>query len=91
MRTNTLSMFCGILVSMYAVDIEKHHTPHIHVRYNELKVVLGIPEGEILEGSLPSRQMKLVQAWIELHRYEPMADRILAASAHTPYKIDSLR
>lgn len=87
----TISMFYGILVSMYALDMEKHHAPHIHVRYNEFKVVLGIPEGELLEGSLPSRQMKLVQAWIELHRDELMADWILAASGQTPYKIDPLR
>jgi len=30
-------MFYGILVSMYVLDIEKHHAPHIHVRYNEFK------------------------------------------------------
>jgi hypothetical protein len=84
-------MFYGILVSMYALDIEKHHAPHIHVRYNEFKVVLGIPEGELLEGSLPSRQMKLVLAWIELHRDELMADWTLAAGGQTPFKIDPLR
>jgi len=61
-------MFYGILVAMYVLDTEKHHLPHIHVRYNEFKAVLGIPEGELLEGDLPRRQMKLVQAWIELHR-----------------------
>jgi hypothetical protein len=61
----TISMFYGILISMYVLDIEKHHLPHIHARYNEFKVSLGIPNGEVLEGSLPSRQMKLVQAWIE--------------------------
>ena len=38
--------------------------------------------------SLPSRQMKLVQAWIELPRDELMADWILAAAGQTPYKID---
>jgi hypothetical protein len=41
--------------------------------------------------SLPSRQMKLVQAWIELHRDELMADWTLAASGQAPYKIDPLR
>jgi hypothetical protein len=76
---------------MYALDIEKHHAPHIHVRYSEFKVVLGIPEGQVLEGSLPSRQMKLVQAWIEIHRDELMADWMLAASGQMPYKIDPLR
>jgi len=64
----TISMFYGILIAMYVLDTEKHHLPHIHVRYNEFKAVLGIPEGELLEGDLPRRQMKLVQAWIELHR-----------------------
>lgn len=87
----TISMFYGILVAMYVLDIEKHHAPHIHVRYNEFKAVLGIPEGEVLEGDLPRRQMKLVQAWIELHRDELMADWILASSGQTPFKIDPLR
>ncbi|MCF8210375.1 MAG: DUF4160 domain-containing protein [Rhodoferax sp.] len=27
----TISMFYGILVSMYALDMQKHHSPHIHV------------------------------------------------------------
>jgi hypothetical protein len=45
-RVPTISMFYGILVSMYALDIEKHHAPHIHVRYNEFRIVLGIPDGE---------------------------------------------
>ena len=33
----TISMFYGILVSMYVLDSDKHHLPHIHVRYNEFK------------------------------------------------------
>ena len=58
----TISMFYGILVAMYVLDTEKHHLPHIHVRYNEFIAVLGIPEGDVLDGALPARQMKLVQA-----------------------------
>ena len=84
-------MFYGIRVSMCVRDIEKHHAPHIHVRYKEFKVVLGIPEGEVLDEALPARQMKLVQTWIKLHREEPVADWILASSGQTPYGIDRLR
>ncbi|SJM91725.1 conserved hypothetical protein [Crenothrix polyspora] len=87
----TISMFYGILVSMYALDIDKHHLPHIHVRYNEFKTVIAIPDGEVLEGRLPIRQSKLIQAWVELHRDELMADWFLAASGQTPFKIDPLR
>ena len=70
----TISMFYGILVAMYVLDTDKHHHPHIHIRYNEFKAVLRIPDGEVLNGELPNRQMKLVQAWIELHQDELMAD-----------------
>jgi hypothetical protein len=87
----TISMFYGILVAMYVLDTDRHHSPHIHVRYNEFKVVLRVPDGELLEGNLPSRQMKLVQAWIELHQDELMADWYLASSGQTPFKIDPLR
>ena len=61
-------MFYGILISMYVLDTEKHHLPHIHVRYNEFKASIAIPDGTVLNGNSPTRQMKLVQAWIELHQ-----------------------
>ena len=87
----TISMFYGILVSMYVLDTQKQHLPHIHVRYAEFKVVIEIPSGEVLEGSIPTKQMKLLQAWIVLHADELMADWELAATGETPYKIDPLR
>ncbi len=92
----TISMFYGILVAMYVLDTDRHHHPHIHVRYNEFKAVLQIPDGELLDGELldgelPGRQMKLLQAWIEIHRDELMADWYLASTGQTPFKIDPLR
>ncbi|UZR28724.1 DUF4160 domain-containing protein [Methylococcus mesophilus] len=87
----TISMFYGILVSMYVLDTQKHHLPHIHVRYAAFKTVIEIPSGEVLEGSIPAKQMKLVQAWIVLHADELMADWELAAHGEAPYKIDPLR
>ncbi|GAB1436731.1 hypothetical protein MASR2M32_29790 [Sphaerotilus sulfidivorans] len=44
----------------------------------------------MLAGELPRKQLRLVQAWIELHRDELMADWELAASGELPYKIDPL-
>ena len=87
----TISMFYGILVSMYALDIQKHHCPHIHVRYAEFRASIEIPTGDVLDGNLPAKQMKLVQAWIALHTDELMADWVLASAGETPYKIDPLR
>jgi hypothetical protein len=30
-----ISMFSGLLVSMYYMDNKQHNLPHIHVRYGE--------------------------------------------------------
>jgi len=45
----------------------------------------------VLDGSIPNVKMKLLQAWIELHKDELMADWQLAVSGEQPYKIDPLR
>ena len=87
----TIRMFYGIFVAMYVLDTDRHHHPHIHVRYNEFKAVVQIPDGELLDGELPGRQMKLLQAWLVIHRDELMADWHLASTGQTPFKIDPLR
>ncbi|MEB3120860.1 MAG: DUF4160 domain-containing protein [Snowella sp.] len=50
-----------------------------------------MPNGEILEGSIPKSKMKLLQAWIELHKDELIANWQLAVSGQLPYKIEPLR
>ena len=40
---------------------------------------------------MPGNKMKLVQAWMEIHRDELLADRDLAVSGQQPYKIEPLR
>ena len=55
-------------------DNNRHHLPHFHVRYQGSKASIAIEDGRVLAGSLPSRQLKLVAAWTELHRDELFAD-----------------
>ena len=62
----TLSMFYGLVVSMYFLDTAEHNSPHIHVRYQDFKAVFGIPDGNLLAGLLPPKKRKLVEAWIEI-------------------------
>jgi hypothetical protein len=84
-------MFYGIIVHLYFMDNRRHKCPHIHVTYQGSEAVIALPDGKTLEGSLPSNKMKLLQAWIEIHRDELMADWDLAANGEQPYKIDPLR
>ena len=86
-----ISMFYGIIIHLYFKDDRRHKRPHIHVTYQESESVIALPDGDILEGSLPSNKMKLVQAWIEIHRDELVADWELAVSGQQPYKIEPLR
>ncbi|MEI8346187.1 MAG: DUF4160 domain-containing protein [Pseudomonadota bacterium] len=86
-----LAMFYGIIISMYYFDDNRRHQPHIHVKYQEREAVISIPDGEILEGMIPTNKLTIVRAWIEIHQDELMADWELAQSGHRPYKIDPLK
>ncbi len=64
-----LCRFYGIIIQMMFDDIKQHNKPHVHVKYAEYKAVIGI-DGELIAGSLPSRQLRLLQLWIDLHAEE---------------------
>jgi Domain of unknown function (DUF4160) len=56
----TISMFYGILVLMFFRDNRRHHSPHIHVRYQSDEASISIEDGGVLDGTLPSKQLKMV-------------------------------
>ena len=86
----TISMFYGLIVRMYYFDDQRHKMPHIHVHYQDDSAVVAIPEGKVLEGNLPRSKMKLLDAWIEIHQEELIADWQLAANGETGFKIEPL-
>lgn len=86
-----ISMFYGVIVLMYYFDNKQHNLPHIHVRYADEAAVLAIPDGELIEGTLRSAKMKLVQAWIEIHREELLANWDLAVNGQSVFKIEPLK
>lgn len=84
-------MFYGIKVLMYFFDNLRHKLPHIHVEYGNDKAVLEIPSGDLIEGSLRRSQMRLVQAWIEIHRDELMKNWELAIDGEAVTNIEPLK
>jgi len=87
----TISMFYGILILMYFYDNKKHSRPHIHAEYGEHQASIAIDDGDVLGGNLPRSKMKLVQAWIEIHREDLLADWKLAVAGEPIFKIDPLK
>lgn len=86
-----ISMFYGIIISMYYLDNKQHNLPHIHVKYQDEEAVISLIDGQLLEGTLKPNKMKLVQAWIEIHNEELMADWTLAISGEPIFKIEPLK
>ena len=64
-----LSNFYGILIKMYFQQSE-HNPPHFHAIYGEFIGAIDIQTGELIEGDLPIRALKLVQEWLHIHRNE---------------------
>jgi hypothetical protein len=86
-----ISMFFGIVIYMYFFDDEAHHTPHVHAKYQGQSASLAISDASVLAGELPRAKLRLVQAWIEIHREELMADWELAVNGNPPFQIEPLR
>ena len=69
-----LARFFGIIIRMYVESSTAHHVPHLHAYYQDEVAVYSIDPIELISGSLPKRQRRLVEAWAELHQSELIAD-----------------
>ena len=53
--------------------------------------VINISDGIIAEGKLPIKQLRLVNAWIEIHKEELIADWALCLNGEKPFSIEPLK
>lgn len=86
-----LSRFFGIIIRMYAEVNEPHHISHFHAYYQDQVAVYNIDSIEIISGTLPKRQQRLVEAWAELHKAELLADWERLQEGRKPLPIDPLK
>jgi hypothetical protein len=86
-----ISMFFGIIIQLLFYDNKEHKSPHVHARYGDSLASFDIATAEILAGSMPIKQTRLIQAWIEIHREELNADWQLAIEGKEIFKIDPLK
>ncbi|HLP27460.1 MAG TPA: DUF4160 domain-containing protein [Candidatus Didemnitutus sp.] len=84
-----VSVFFGLIISMF-YDERQHNTPHIHVRYAEHNATVNIHTGDVMAGSLPRPKLRLVEAWIELHRDELLANWELMKAGLAPERVKPL-
>lgn len=84
----TISRFYGILIQMFYND---RHQPHFHVAYGEYRALIGIDDGSIIAGRLPSRAYHLVLEWVAIHRRELLDNWELARLQQPLNTIEGLR
>lgn len=66
-----LSRFFGIIIAMYYND---HAPPHFHAKYGGEQASIRIDTGQILDGALGTRALRLVDEWRLLHEAELLDD-----------------
>ena len=61
----TISMFYGIIISLYFYDDERHKLPHIHAKYQGQDASFSIIDSSVLAGEIPVTKVRLVQAGLK--------------------------
>jgi len=86
-----ISRFFGIIIRIFTETGAQHHVPHLHAYYQDHTATYRIDTGELLTGSLPRRQQRLVEAWIEIYQEELLENWRLADANEPIHKIPPLK
>ena len=78
----------GIVIAMFFDD---HGPPHFHARHAEGAAKVRIDTIEVIDSSLPRRQLRLVLAWAELHQDELLENWRRARAGETLQPVEPLR
>jgi hypothetical protein len=82
-----VSSFYGIVITMYSSD---HAPPHFHARYGEHEAKITIDTGEPIAGHMPTRALRLLREWTDLHQAELQLNWEQAQARMPLAKIDPL-
>ncbi len=83
-----ISMFRGIRVCIYWQD---HMPPHFHATYGGHEVIVSIDDIELLEGTMPAKQLKMLLGWAAFHQEELKENWELAKQKQELFAIEPLR
>ncbi len=67
------------------------YLPHFHAYHQDEVGIFAIDAIELIGGNLPRRQLRLVEAWVEIHQRELLDNWERLQAGHLPSKIEPLR
>ena len=65
--------------------------PHFHAFYGGSEVLVSIEELEVLEGTMPSKQVKMLLGWAAFHQQELQENWELAKKRQALFAIEPLK
>lgn len=84
----TVCMFRGIKICIYYND---HLPPHFHAFYGGDEVLVSIQDIEVLEGSFPSKQLKMLLGWAAFRQEELIENWELAKAQQELFAIEPMK
>jgi predicted O-linked N-acetylglucosamine transferase (SPINDLY family) len=85
-----LSLFYGIVIRMKR-NPKSTSQPHIHADFQGSTARITLNSIEITQSNLPTKQERLVLAWVEIHRDDLLANWDLVQHGQMPVLIDGLK
>ena len=79
-----------VVIYMLFKDIKQHNKPHVHVYYGEYSAAIAL-DGELLAGSLPRKQYKIIVGWLAFHEEEAYKAWNLAVMGEHFDKIEPMK
>jgi len=84
----TICYFRGIKIY---INWNEHNPPHFHAKYCGEEVSILINEIEVLSGSVPNKQLKMLLGWAALRQDELLENWKLAEQMQELFEIDPLK
>ena len=84
----TICMFRG---SKIFINWRDHLPPHFHATYSGQEVLVSINDLEVLEGSMPNKQLKMLLGWAALRQDQLIENWNLAANKQDLFPIEPLK
>ncbi len=84
----TICMFRGIKIY---INWNDHMPPHFHAKYGNDEVIVSINDIEVLDGSMPNKQLKMLLGWAAFHQDELIENWNLAEAKQELFTIEPLK
>lgn len=81
-------MFRGIKIY---INWRDHMPPHFHAIYGGDEVIVSINDIEVIDGTMPNKQLKMLLGWAAFHQEELKENWMLAEKQQELFTIDPLK